>query len=176
MKKDEIRKLLVEAATEQKIANVYMKYNENYYNLIPISLNKQLLLAINEDDFIFDGFRVSRFRDIKAVRIKSDKCDEIVRSEGLFHNVKTPEIDLNDWYTVFGSLEKTGKNSIVEYETPEGSDDKFAIGKIDKVYKNCLYLYYFDADCEWEPMPWRIPYTKATSVTFGSRYIDVFSK
>ena len=171
-----MKALIEQAARNSNIANVFMKYNANYYNLIPVKASDQLFLAINEDDFIFDGFRVSRFRDVTKLRVKNDKCDEIIKNEGLFQNLSIPEIELENWESVFNSLQTIGKNIIVEHETPEGIDDNFAIGKIDRVYKNCFYIYHFDADGIWEKEPYRIPFQEVTSVTFESRYINVFTK
>jgi hypothetical protein len=176
MKKETIRKRISQAIDQVSIVNVYMIYNENYYNLVPLKASKKLFLAIDEDDFIFDGYRISRFRDVLELRIKDDKCDEIVRNEGLFDHLHTPEIDVEDWQTVFNDLKSIGKNVIVEYETPEGKDDTLTIGKIAKVYKDCLYMYSFDADGIWAEEPCRIPYSEVTSVTFDSRYVTVFSK
>jgi len=176
MTKKTIKELMDEAARNLNIANIYMAYNENYYNLIPLKASGQLFLAINEDDFIFDGFRISRFRDVKEIRIKNDKCDEIMQSEGLLNDLYIPEINLENWKTVFDGLKGIGKNVIVEYETAEGKDDNFAIGKIERVYNGCLYMYCFDADGIWETEPYRIPYNEVTSVTFDSRYINIFTK
>jgi len=176
MTKKIIKDLINEAVKNLQVANVFMVYNENYYNLIPVKASEHLFLAIDEDDFIFDGFRISRFRDVKKVRVKNDKCDEIIKNEGLFDNLHIPEINLENWKIVFDGLKSIGKNIIVEYETAEGKHDNFTIGKIEKVYNNCLYMYRFDADGIWQPEPYRIPYTEVTSVTFNSRYINIFSK
>ena len=176
MTKKAMRQLLQEAAKQQQLINIYMKYDENYYNLIPIEISERLFWAIDEDDFIFDGFRISQIRDIKALRIKNDKCDEIVRREGLFNGLDIPAIKIDSWYTVFESLQSLERNIIVEYETPEGVDDTFTIGRVVRVCKSCIYMYHFDADGIWQPKPYRIPYTEITSVTFASRYVDIFSK
>lgn len=176
MKKQDIIALLKKAAIDSKIANVFMKYNENYYNLIPLKSSDKLFIAINEDDFIFDGFRISRINDVVNIRIKDDICDQILRNEGLFQDLTMPEVDIKNWQSVFESLMAIGKNVIVEYETAEGKDDNFTIGKIDRVFKSCMYMYHFDADGLWERNPYRIPYHEVTSVTFASRYINVFTK
>ena len=176
MIKRTVKKLIDEAASNLKIANVYMTYNENFCHLIPLKASDQLFLAINEYDFIFDGFRVSRFRDIKEVQMGSNKFNEMIQGEGLLDNLHIPEINLENWQTVFEGLKDIGNNVIVEYETADGEDDNFTIGRIDQVYKSCLYMYHFDADGIWELEPYRIPYTEVTSVTFDSRYINVFSK
>ena len=176
MQRKAVKQLLTDAIGQQKIANVYMVYDKNYFNLIPLKLSEQLFLAVNEDDFILDGFRISRLRDIKKIHIKNDKCDEIVRNEGLFHSLHIPEINIESWQTEFESLREMGKNVIVEYETPDGENSDLTIGRIDRVYKSCLYIYHFDADGIWQTDPYRIPYTEVTSVTFDSRYVNVFSK
>ena len=176
MTKKKIMQLISEAASDLKVANVFMVYNENCYHLIPLKASDRLFLAINENDFIFDGFRISRFRDVKEVHIRDRIFDDIIRREGLLDDFTAPEINVENWQTVFENLKKLGKNIIVEYETPEGKDDTFSIGKIDKVYKNWLYLYVFDADGIWDEEPYRIQYTEVTSVTFESRYVSVFTK
>ena len=176
MKKEEIKALIEQAARDSKVANVFMKYSENYYNLIPVAISDRLFLAINEDDFIFDGFRISRLRDVEKVRIKDDLCDRIIQGEGLFLTVSIPKIDLSDWKSVFESLQAIGRNVIVEYETADGVNDNFTIGKIERIYQSCLYIRHFDADGVWQSEPYRIPYTEVTSVTFDSRYVNIFSK
>jgi hypothetical protein len=176
MKKAKIRKLTEEAIASLSCSNVYMVYADYSYNLVPLKASERLFLAIDEDDFIFDGYRISRFKDVRKMRIKTGKCDEILRSEGLFNNIGIPEIDLENWQTVFEGLKAMGKNIIVQYETESGNNNGFWIGKIDRVCKNCLYMYHFDADGIWETEPCRIPYNEVTSVTFDSRYVNVFSK
>lgn len=70
----------------------------------------KLFLCANEDDFIIDGFSVRRFRDIKKIEIKEDKCVEIIESEGVLDNITVPEIDIIDWYNTFLSLSKLDIN------------------------------------------------------------------
>ena len=176
MTKKTVKQLIVEAVSHLSGANISMVYNKVAYNLIPLKTSSQLFLAINENDFIFDGFRISRFRDIQKVRININKFNEIIRGEGLFDGLSVPEINLTSWQAVFEGLKQTGKNIIVEYETAEGTNDIFTIGRIDRIYKSCLYMYHFYTDGTWEPEPYRIPYSEVTSVTFDSRYVNVFSK
>ena len=176
MTKKTVKELINKAASDLKVVNAYMIHNENYYNLIPLRASDRLFLAINEDDFIFDGFRISRFRDVEEVCIKNDKCDEIIQREGLFKDLHIPEINLESWKTVFDGLKNIGKNIMVRYETPEGQDDNITLGIIERIHGSCLYMYYFDADGIWQPELYRIPYQEVTSVTFDSRYINVFSK
>ena len=64
-----------------------MVFNENYYNLIPLTHGERLFLCINEYDFIFDGFCISRLRDVQKLEIKNDKYNEILRQEGVFNDL-----------------------------------------------------------------------------------------
>jgi hypothetical protein len=176
MTKKEIKELTAEAIEHLRLAHVDMTYNENYFNLIPIRASERLFLAIVEQDFIFDGFRVSRFRDVERIRVKNNKCDEIIRSERLFENFSFPELDIASWQTVFEGLKNIGKNIIVEYETADGEDDEYTIGRITKARKDHVYIHHFDANGVWQPKPWRVPFSRITSVTFDSRYVNIFSK
>lgn len=176
MTKQEIKEIMRKAAAEKKVANVFMRYNENYYNLIPLLVSDKLFLAINEDDFIFDGYRISRFVDVKKVRVKDDMCDQIIEKEGLLSTIKIPNVKVDTWKSSFEGLKALGRNVIVEKETADGTDDEFTIGKIQKVYNDFVYMLHFDADGIWQDDPYKIKYSDITSVTFESRYVTIFSK
>ena len=68
------------------------------------------------------------------------------------------------------------KNIIVEKESLNEDECEFVIGRIEKIYKKFVYVYHFDADGVWQDKPYRIPYAEITSVSFGTRYVEVFSK
>ena len=87
-----------------------------------------------------------------------------------------PQINITDWHSVFSSLAEMGFNIIVEKESLIYDECEFAIGKIDKVLKTKVLFKHFDADGIWQDECYEIPYSQITSVTFASRYVDVFSK
>lgn len=174
MTKIEIKKILAEASEKKLICNIYFKYDANYFNAIPLICGEQLFICANEDDFILDGYSVRRYKDIKKVKAKDDKCNEILRNEGIV--ISTPEIEVDSWHTVFQGLKKLGKNIIVEHEDLDDDNVEFIIGEIEDIHKNFVYVYHFDADGIWEKEPVKIPFGEITSVTFGSRYVDIFSK
>lgn len=176
MKKQEIREIMRQAAEEKKVVNIFMCYNENYYNLIPLLVSDKLFLAINEDDFIFDGYRISRFVDVKKVRVKNDMCDQIIEKEGLISTIKIPNVKVDTWKSAFEGLKALSHNVIVERETAEEIDDKFTIGRIQKVCNDFVYVHHFDADGIWQDEPYKIKYSDITSVTFESRYVTIFSR
>lgn len=176
MKKSEIKELVRSATENVKIINAFFRFDENYYNLIPLTFNDKIFLVINEDDFIFDGYSIFRFKDLTKVKIKNDKCDEILKSEGLISNITIPNIDIDSWETIFQSLKQMNKNIIVEKQTIDGKDAEFVIGRIEKIYKNFAYVWHFDANGIWDDSPIRVLYSEITNIIFGSRYVDTFSK
>ncbi|MBR4934146.1 MAG: hypothetical protein IKV40_07805 [Clostridia bacterium] len=176
MKKSEIKALISGVSPMRELCRVYFKYDRNYRYCFPISVGERLFLAANEDDFIIDGFTVRRFADVKKVGIKNDKCIEIIKSEGILDKIEIPHIDVTDWHGVFDSLSKLGRNIIVERESLAEDESEFAVGKIIKVLKTKVLFKHFDSDGIWQDEYYEIPYSQITSVTFSSRYVEVFSK
>ncbi|MFZ3131028.1 MAG: hypothetical protein WA125_08005, partial [Desulfosporosinus sp.] len=172
----EIKMLVKDAEENAMICNIFFNYDQFYKNLIPLKSNDRLFLSANEDDFILDGYTIRHFKDVFKVKIKRDMCDQILKKEGWTNNLKTPDVDITGWKTVFESLKRINKNIIIEKETPEEKNDEFVIGRIEKIYKNFAYVWNFDADGIWSNSPIQVPYSEITSVTFFSRYVDIFSK
>ena len=100
----------------------------------------------------------------------------MVKSEGIVEQLVTPKIDMMDWQTIFTSLKEQNKNIIVENEKAEEDDYSFVIGRIIKATKTKVIMQHFDADGIWEEELYEIPYNKITSVSFDTRYVNVFSK
>lgn len=176
MKKLEINNLINTAARTKGLCRILFKYDTDYSYLFPLLTSEKLFLSANEDDFIIDGFTVRRFCDVKNAEIKKDKFAEIIKQEGITDNIKVPEIDITDWYHVFLSLSEFKINIIIEKESTDDDECEFAIGKIIKVLKTKVIFSHFDADGIWQDKHYEIPYSQITSITFSSRYVDVFSK
>lgn len=176
MKKNEIIELINTAVFSKNLCRIFFKYNYHYSYHFPLKTSNMLFLSANEDDFILNGYSVRRFADIKNIEIKDDKCVEIIRREGILDNIRVPEIDITDWYSTFLSLSKLNMNIIVEKECLDDEECEFAIGKIVKVLKTKVIFNDFDADGVWQKENCEIPYSQITSITFASRYVDVFSK
>ena len=176
MKKSDIKELMGSAIKNVKIVNVYFRFSCYYYNRIPLAQNDKLFITVNEDDFILNGYSIYRFKDVTKVTIKNDKCDEILKSEGITSSIVFPKVDISNWNTVFESLKHMNKNVTIEKETVEGKNDDIYIGRIEKIYKKFAYIWEFDADGRWYDKPTRILYSEITKITFDNRYVEVFSK
>lgn len=176
MKKSEMKELVRLAIEPKSLCRMFFKYDVNYRYCFPFQVSDKLFLGAEEDDFIIDGFAIRRFCDLTKVQIKYDKCSEIIKNEGILSNVSAPELDLTDWHSVFLSLQKLEKNIIVEKESLDEDEWEFAIGRIEKVLKNKVLFKHFDADGIWQDDLLEIPFSQITTVTFGSRYVETFSK
>lgn len=176
MLKSKIKQMFNDAIQPKQLCRVYMRYDPNYYYYYPLKASDKLFLGIEEDDFMLDGYQIRRFCDVVKLEYKNDMCCQINVNEGLVDSIAVPDVDVTDWKSVFLSLQKIGKNIIIEHEEPDVDENLFAIGRIDKVLNNKLYFTDFDADGVWDEDGLVIPYSSITSVTFNSRYVNVFSK
>ena len=176
MKQLDIIESINKAIISKEMCRIFFKYNYHYSYHFPLKTSEKLFLSANEDDFIIDGFSVRRFCDIKNIEIKNDKCIEIIKCEGVLDNITIPEIDITNWYSTFLSLSKLNINIIIEKESLDDDECEFAIGKIVRVLKTKVVFKHFDADGIWQEGYYEIPYSQITSITFASRYVDVFSK
>jgi hypothetical protein len=176
MKKAEIKDLLKQAIEPHKICRVFLKYDAYCRYYFPLIVGERLFLVTEEDDFILNGYSIRRFKDVEKVEIKNDKCLEIIYAEGLLENLVAPSVDITDWETALSSLQKIGKNIIIEKESLDEDETEFAIGRVIKVLKNKVLLKAFDADGIWGDQLQEISFPQITSITFASRYVEVFSK
>lgn len=176
MTKTKIKEIIKSAIEGVNVVNAYFRFAAYYYNLIPLAYNERLFLAVNEDDFIFDGYSIFRFKDLKKVKVKTDMCDLILKNEGLTAKISIPEVDISSWQSIFESLQRMNKNIIVEKQRIDLKESEFYIGRIERVYKHFFYLRHFDADGVWDEQPTKINYSEITNVVFDSRYVNIFSK
>ena len=176
MKKSEIKELARKAIEAKTLCCMKFKYDYYYLHHFPIKMSDRLFLGAKHDDFLLDGFVIRRFCDMTKIELNDDKRNEILKAEGIVDALTTPDIDLSDWHSVFLSLQKTEKNIIIEKESLDDAEWKYAIGHIEKVLKNKVLFKHFDADGIWQDGLLEIPFSQITTVTFRSRYVEIFSK
>ena len=176
MKKAKIIELLQRSVEQKPLLRIFLKYDAFYTYWFPFGASEKLLLAAKEDDFIINGFSIRRIRDIKKIEYKDDKCNEILKAEKVLDSLSAPVIDLTDWHSAFMSLQTLDKNIIFEHESLEEQEWDYWIGRIEKVKNKKVVFRHFDADGIWQKEPYEIPFSRITSVTFDSRYVNTFSK
>lgn len=176
MKKSDIKLLINNSIEQRQLCRVKFDYDDNTWFVFPLATNEKLVLCANEEEFILNGYSIRRFRDIEKAQCEVDKIFSMVKSEGIIEQLVTPKIDMMDWQTIFTSLKEQNKNIIVENEKAEEDDHSFIIGRIIKATKTKVVMQHFDADGIWEEKFYEVPYTKITSVSFGTRYVETFSK
>ncbi|ADU27020.1 hypothetical protein [Ethanoligenens harbinense] len=176
MKKTKIKEVVLTCLNQGKLCRIDFRYDLNYRYYIPLIASDKLFLGMEDDDFILDGYAIRRFKDVTKAQIKEGIYEKILHAEGVFNGIVTPNVDLTDWKTIFTSLQKKSQNIIVEKESLDENEWEFVIGRIEKIYKKHVYIRHFDAEGIWQSEPYKIPYAEITTVTFASRYVDVFSK
>lgn len=152
---------------------VFFKDENGSHSLVPLKINDEFMLCAVDDVFMFDGYTVVRLEDIEEIHIRP-KYREMLKGEKVFDNIEVPNITIDSWKDVFNSLYELNENIILE------SDDliqnNFLVGRIEKVMEYGVTFRAFDTNGDWDKDASVISYSHITSVTFKSRYINVFSK
>ena len=169
MKKSEIKELINKSVDHRQLCRVKFDYDDNTRFVFPLLTNDKLFLCANEDDFILNGYSIRRFKDVEKAEYQDGKIFSMVQAEKIDEKITVPNIDMTDWQTIFASLKEQNKNIIVENEKAEEDDYSFVIGRIIKTTKTKVVMQHFDADGIWEEEFYEVPYTKITSVSFGTR-------
>lgn len=172
MKKQDKLDTIQHAIDNTEICRCYFTYNDGFYiYYYPNAVNDKFLLGQLEDDFLLDGYCIRKISQLKKVEIKDDKCNEINKHFGLTDQIKMPPVDISDWKSIFDSLAALECFIIIEDEC----NDEYAIGLIEKVFRNKLFFKSFDADGQWGT-DLEIPFSQITTVKWATRYADVWQK
>ncbi|MBQ2285384.1 MAG: hypothetical protein II244_06935 [Clostridia bacterium] len=176
MKKSEIKERINKSVDYRQLCRVKFDYDDNTWFVFPLLTNDELFLCANEDDFILNGYSIRRFKDVVKAEYQDGKILSMIQEEKISERILEPNIDMSDWQTIFTSLKEQNKNIIVENEKVQEDDYSFVIGRIIKATKTKVVMQHFDADGIWEEELYEIPYSKIISVSFDTRYVNVFSK
>jgi hypothetical protein len=172
MKKQDKLDLIQNAIENPQLCRCFFTYDDNYYYYYPNAVNEKFLLGQEENDFILDGYCIRKISQLKKVEIRDGICNTINQQIGLHQQIIMPPVDISNWKTIFDSLMVLDCFVIIENELSE----EFAIGIIEKTFRNKLYFKQFDADGIWDACGLEIPYSQITTVKWGCRYAEVWQK
>ena len=175
MKKTDKINILSNSIGTYNLCRCFFNYDPNYWYFYIFDVSDNLVLGIEEDDFILDGFQIRKISDLKKVEIKDDICPKINEENRLLDGVKKPEIDLSSWKSVFESLKPLNTLVIVENEKTDIGNDFFYLGYITEIKKSYIVFSSVDADGVRDDNI-RISYSEITSVTFNDRYSRTWQK
>ena len=176
MKKFEINAVLDEACKQGLHCRMFLKADPNCYSCFPVRAGEDLFIYMEEQDFRLDGYVCRRVKDIVEISSKVDLTDEILKSEGVINEVKDVDIDVSTWEGILSYLSSHKLNAIFESESRDSGMMDYAIGRIEKKDDRYLYVRAFDADGNWEEKPVRIAFSELCSISWGTRYVDIFAK
>ena len=163
MKRKKQMKRLAEAVRSDTAWRCWFSDDENFWYLYFLDFSDRLLLGVEEDDFILDGFELRPISVLQRLEHKNNMAAQIEQALALRRTIAAPKIDLTDWQTAFRDLEALGRFLIIEGQS------WFEIGLIRSVRKHSILFQDFDANGEWQETH-KIPYDEITRVSFGSRY------
>ena len=171
MKKSKIIKRLSECVISHALCGVEFKNCESYFeNYFPLKVNENFFLGAIEDDFQLDGFRIWPISKISKAKVRKGKRLDIEISEGIVDQLYTPKVNISGWKQIFRSLKDLNRYVMIE------TDDFMYVGSIIRIKKHSVIIKHFDAEGVWQEEPVKIRFDEIQSVTFGSRYVEVFSK
>ena len=176
MKKKKIRKRIEKAVKSGRICRIYTEYDpEEPFRFLPLAISEGLVYMIKDGDAAAYGYSIRSLDVIGKVRIE-DGGENSVPKEEENGKKNAPELDITDWPSVFRTLGQYGNVVIVECEKLAKKNERYAIGRIEKVGRKQVTIRYYGPDTAWENKRWKIPYENVTWVTTSSRYTEVLDR
>lgn len=145
------------------------------YGCIPVCMSDQLLMTLRFQDFEPEGYEVVPLEVIKKIKRSNTESyfGRIVKREGAQARLEAaPDIDLQNWTSVFGFLQKTGENVIVDI----GKEGCCNVGRVTRVLKEKLQMRCFSPTGVWDDEDWTEPYENITSIQLRTHYVEMFAK
>ena len=117
MKRSKKISVLRECMKNSHICRCFYEYDKSYWYYYINDFNDKFVLGQEENDFELNGYTIRKIDELQKAEIKNDICEEINRLNGVAGQIKTPEIDINSWQSIFNSLltEKEKKVILLYY-------------------------------------------------------------
>ena len=163
MKRKKRMKRLAKAAKSDTAWRCWFSDDNEYWYLYILDFSDRLLLGVEEDDFILDGFELRPISVLQRLEHKNNMAAQIERSLALRQTIQAPQVNLSDWRSAFQDLEGLDRFLIIEGKS------WFEIGVIRSVRKHSILFQDFAANGVWQEVH-KIPYDEITRVCFGDRY------
>lgn len=175
MNRQELRTMLqTESEAFHEITIKRSNIDKGLLYCIPLKVGQDLVFVQYLYDFLIDGYKILRIKDITAIRSGDQErfSEKILRDEGILNQIKTPPVNVNNWGTVLHDILVLEKNVVVECEIL----GEFYIGRIVEVSKTTLSLLHFDPLGVWDDEPTQIDFKDISVVSFDDRYSSIMSK
>jgi hypothetical protein len=141
---------------------------------IPVKMSKKLLLVKYWYDFLFDGYKIIRIRDITEIK-QEMVIEEIHKREKITTNSgNITSLDIDGWQQIFKWMFSLDIIVIIECERINEID--FYIGRILDVRTKAVKILHFDGEGKWDENKTVIKYQHITCVSFYCRYIKFMSR
>lgn len=175
MDRNKLVDTLHKMSVSKSCANFYFSFDTNFYNLIPLKVSDKLMLAAHDDDFLIDGYKITRLKYIEKVADKGSKYNEILALDGINKGILAPEINIENMRSVCKHFLDKQQYISLEFES-KNYKWNFAIGKIIKLTDKHIHFAHFDSMGIWKDVPLKIKYSDIFIIHFCDRYTETFSQ
>ncbi|MBQ8175437.1 MAG: hypothetical protein IJ035_00180 [Oscillospiraceae bacterium] len=175
MGRNKLVNTLHKMSASKSCANFYFSFDTNFYNLIPLKVSNKLLLAAHDNDFLIDGYKITRLKHIEKVVDKGGKYNEILAFEGINKGIGVPEISIENMRSVCKHFLDKQQYISLEFES-KNYEWNFAVGKIVKLTDKHIHFAHFNSMGNWEKKLLKIKYSDIFIIHFGDRYTETFSR
>jgi hypothetical protein len=151
---------------------------DEYSSGVPAAFSSDLLLfrEIATDQFCFDGFGIYRLDDIDLIRNGPFErfYEQLLAREGVTTpQGDSPSLDITNWCTALQHLAE--RRTLVALQGELLPEPEYWVGHILEVDAASLLIRSLDGLGQWDPEPIEFPTSEVTQVSFGSKYLRVFS-
>lgn len=153
--------------------------HEPRHNGFVVAMGMEWVLLYQFHDFYPEGYAALRVRDITDIRSGEHErhWEHMLTMEKLLDSVQTPDdVSLDNISELLRTLERRGKNIIVECEDGDREIEDFYIGRILSLEEKSVRFANFDPQGRWDDSPHVIPLREITQVQFETPYVNTFSK
>lgn len=175
MGKEAIRTELLRHIACKNYVNIEGETSTGSRDCIPVAIGGDMLMVLRFYDFEPHGYEV--FPVDRIVSIKYSETDayfeDIVKKEGAEALIwEAPDIDLQNWQSVFSFFGASGENIVVNI----GAEDCVNIGRVISAGGEEVQMRCFGPTGVWDDEDWVEPYENITGIQLRNHYIAMFTK
>ena len=142
----------------------------------PVRSKGELAVMLFVYDFMPDGFKIIRKRDITEVYGGKEErfLDKVVKSEHPELEIIAPSLKIDSMRALCEDLMQ--KSQIVTVECEDFEENIILIGQIVNVNKNVVTMKTFDGLGVWDDEMASVELEDITCVSIGNSYVNIISK
>lgn len=175
MGKEAIRTELLRHIAHNNYVNIEDETSTGSRDCIPVAMGGDMVMVLRFYDFEPHGYEIFSVDSIVSIKYSATDAyfEGIVKKEGAEALIwQAPNIDLQNWQSVFSFFCASGENIIVDI----GAEDCINIGRVISVSGEEVQMRCFGPTGIWDDESWVEPYINITGIQLRNHYISMFTK